>query len=267
MTEPFDIIILAGQSNAVGHGCGETDYQFRHLSDVWLLDDEQPEGYTRNQNDEEILIIQEPWKIRMRSAENIDVKSLAGRFADSYIESGNLQPRRKILIVCCAAGGTGFCKKQWGIGNLLYRRMIDLTDYARKLHPENKIVAFLWHQGECDAFENPDWSAEMRYQTYYRDLKEQVLSVRERYHEPQLPFLCGGFTEDWAKDNREPCNAIYKANKQICQEIGNAQFIESTGLLSNNEILGNGDSTHFCKQATLELGYRYFRAYAEMMSL
>ena len=31
MNKPMDIIILAGQSNAVGYGCGEADYQLKHL--------------------------------------------------------------------------------------------------------------------------------------------------------------------------------------------------------------------------------------------
>lgn len=258
MIGPFDIIILAGQSNAVGYGHGETNYKHKHLSDVWVLDDDQPE---------EVFAIQEPWKIRLRQAQEVYTGSLAVRFADEYIKAGNLQPGRKLLIVHCAAGGTSFCKSEWGVGNLLYRRMIDLTDYALNLNSENKIVAFLWHQGESDAFENPDWSAEKHYQAYYRALKEQVVSIRNHYHIANLPFLCGGFTEEWAKDYREQCDSIYKANKQICSEIGNAQFIETTDLLSNNQILGDGDSIHFCKQAIFELGLRYYKAYAEILSL
>lgn len=265
MNKPMDIIILAGQSNAVGYGCGEADYQLKHLDKMFLMYDDQAEDYSVDENGNEYMAIYEPWKIKLIEAVNGYTGSLALRFADAYIENGYLAQDRKLLIVRCAVGGTGFSKKLWGVGQLLYRRMLDLTSYALSLNPENRVVAFLWHQGECDAFENADWTPEKRKESYYRDLRAVVEGVRNHCRTPNLPFLCGGFTDEWSKDYREACDAVVAAQKQICVDLGWAAFTDTTGLLSNNQKVGNGDTIHFCKDAVYTIGQRYFDKYRSII--
>ena len=247
MTGPYDIIILAGQSNAVGYGHGATDYKLKHLSDVWVLDDDQPE---------EVFAIQEPWKIRLRQAQDVYTGSLAVRFADEYIKAGNLQPGRKLLIVHCAAGGTGFCKSEWGVGNLLYRRMIDLADYALNLNSENKIVAFLWHQGEHDAFEkNPP-------ENYKKQLFEVISDVRSKYG--NMPFIAGDFVNEWKSKNIEICEPIINSIKGVVADLGNSAFVETSDLLSNNQTMNNGDDIHFSRESLHILGERYFETFQKI---
>ena len=265
MNKPMDIIILAGQSNAVGYGCGEADYQLKHLDKMFLMYDDQAEDYSVDENGNEYMAIYEPWKIKLIEAVNGYTGSLALRFADAYIENGYLAQDRKLLIVRCAVGGTGFSKKLWGVGQLLYRRMLDLTSYALSLNPENRVVAFLWHQGECDAFENADWTPEKRKESYYRALRAVVEGVRNHCRTPNLPFLCGGFTDEWSKDYREACDAVVAAQKQICVDLGWAAFTDTTGLLSNNQKVGNGDTIHFCKDAVYTIGQRYFDKYRSII--
>ena len=86
MQQPFDIIILAGQSNAVGYGCGETEYSLQHMDQVSVLYDDQPEDYAKDENGKEYMAIYEPWKIKMIEATAGYTGSLAMRFADAYIE-------------------------------------------------------------------------------------------------------------------------------------------------------------------------------------
>ena len=261
----YDIIILAGQSNAVGYGCGEADYALKHIDRVSLLYDDQPEDYSRDENGKEFLDVREPWRITLTPAEKGYTGSLALRFADEYIERGLLEHGRKILIVRCAVGGTGFCKGLWGVGQLLYRRMLDLTRFALDLHPDSRAVAFLWHQGECDAYENPDWDP-LKKRVYYRDNLNGVISgVRSFVHDRRLPFLCGGFTDDWSKDYSEHCDAIVKALKQVCEGAGCAEYIDTKGLMSNDGLLHNGDTIHFCKQSVYEIGLRYFESYLKII--
>lgn len=261
----YDIIIIAGQSNAVGYGCGEADYQLKHLDNMFLMYDDQAEDYSVDENGKEYMAIYEPWKIKLIGAENGYTGSLALRFADAYIDNGYLAQDRKLLIVRCAVGGTGFCKELWGVGQLLYRRMLDLTSYALSLNPENRVVAFLWHQGECDAFENPDWTQETRKESYYQNLRAVVEGVRSHCGNPNLPFLCGGFTDEWSKDFRDACDAVISAQKQVCTDVGCAAFTETAGLLSNNQAVHNGDTIHFCKDAVYTIGQRYFEKYQDMI--
>ena len=266
MQQPFDIIILAGQSNAVGYGCGDTEYSLQHMDQVSVLYDDQPEDYAKDENGKAYMAIYEPGKIKMIEATAGYTGSLAMRFADAYIENGFLTAGRKVLVVRCAVGGTGFCKGLWGVGQLLYRRMVDLVSYALSLNPDNRVVAFLWHQGECDAFENADWPFDKKQNTYYNQLKNLVLGVRAHCESSQLPFLCGGFTDDWSKDYREHCDAIISALNQVCEAVGYAAYTDTTGLLSNNQRIGNGDTIHFCKDAVYTIGERYFGNYRSIIS-
>lgn len=263
--EKYDIVILAGQSNAVGFGCGESEYQLKHLNRIVQLYDDQAYCYQQDENGNDYLPIYRPWKLKMVDAAQGHTTNLAMRFADDYIENGLLAEGRKLLILRCAVGGTGFCTGIWGVGNLLCDRMLDMIDCALSLNSENRIVAFLWHQGECDAFEKPEWSFEERKQTYYNSLKPMIELVRTFCGQPKLPFLCGGFTDEWSKDYRESCDAIIEATKQVCEAIGYAAFAETTGLLSNNQKTGNGDTIHFCVDASYTIGHQYFLNYLQIV--
>lgn len=264
MNNAMDIILLAGQSNAVGYGCGEADYKLQHMERVKVLYDDQAEDYAKDENGKEYMAIYEPWKYKLIEANQGYTGSLAMRFADAYIEKGLLASDRDLLVVRCAVGGTGFSKGLWGVGDLLYRRMLDLVSYALSLNSENRVVAFLWHQGECDAFENADWTPEKRKESYYRDLRAVVEGVRNHCRTPNLPFLCGGFTDEWSKDYQDACNAVITAQKQICVDLGWGAFTDTAGLLSNNQKVGNGDTIHFCKEAVYEIGCRYFEKYCKI---
>ena len=262
--QKYDIIILAGQSNAVGFGCGDSEYKLKYLDHIVQLYDDQPCCYQQDENGNDYLPIYKHWKLKMIDAAQGHTTSLAMRFADDYIENGLLAEDRKLLILRCAVGGAGFCTGVWGVGNLLCDRMLDMIDYALSLNTENRVVAFLWHQGECDAFEKPEWSFAKRKQTYYNSLKPMIERVRTACGQPKLPFLCGGFTDEWSRDYREPCDAIIAATKQVCEDIRFAAFTDTEDLLSSNQKTGNGDTIHFCVDASYTIGHRYFLNYLQL---
>ena len=39
-----------------------------------------------------------------------------------------------------------------------------------------------------------------------------------------------------------------------------AAFVESYGLLSNNQKIGDGEILHFCRESLYESGHRYYDA-------
>ena len=53
--------------------------------------------------------------------------------------------------------------------------------------------------------------------------------------------------------------------KKVSCDIGNSAFIETSDLLSNNQMIANGDNIHFCRQALQELGHRYFLAFRSLI--
>ena len=140
---------------------------------------------------------------------------------------------------------------------LQLEEMLEMTDYALSLNKNNRVVAFLWHQGEHDAFEGniPD--------VFGKQLSAMVSSVRKRYGE--IPFIAGDFVREWKQKNIEICKPIVEKIQKVVELLGNAAFVATDDLLSNNEKIKNGDDIHFCRQALQILGQRYFEKYLEIV--
>lgn len=252
--EKFDIIIQGGQSNAEGTGRGPVDTEFCPSSNVFYLQANKTVKDTGNG-----LLIEyadEPFEICIANEREKDGEiwgDFSLTFAKAYEEAGLLQNGRKLLIVRAAVGGTGFMKKHWGLQDMLYLKMLELTDYALSLNPENKIVGFLWHQGEHDAFEKNEPNV------YKEQLSTMLKEVRARYG--KMPFIAGDFCNEWKSKNWEICTPIVDVIRKVVQEAGNAGFVETADLPSNNQKYGNGDDIHFCRQSLRVLGTRYFEAF------
>lgn len=179
--------------------------------------------------------------------------SYAPLYEKKYLAAG-----RDVLVIRAAVGGTGFQKGHWTQDGILYLKMLEMIDYTLSLNPENSLVAFLWHQGEHDAFEHND------PERFEQQLKSMIETVRERYHVPNLPFIAGDFVSEWKNRNQWDCIPIVEKIKKVTAEIGNGAFVETSYLLSNNQAIGNGDDVHFCRAAQYTLGERYFQAFEKI---
>ena len=262
---PCDVFILAGQSNAEGNGLGESDRAPKRDERALWLYDPQSIAWIKDENGNDKLTLVYPSDYAVCIAgENKGAGNLAYSFAERYIASGRLKEGRKLLFVKAAIGGTGFVKKQWRKGDTLYNRMLDMTDDALALHEGNRLVGFLWHQGECDAFECPDMSEEEREQTYFAHFSEMVSSVRARYGVKDLPVIAGGFVSEWASLYQKECAAVERGTKKALETLGWSGFAEAADLQSNNQRTGNGDNIHFCRDALVTLGERYFEQYEKI---
>lgn len=71
--------------------------------------DDQAYCYQQDENGNDYLPICRPWKFKMVDAAQGHTTNLAMCFADDYIENGLLAKDRKLLMLRCAVGGTGFC--------------------------------------------------------------------------------------------------------------------------------------------------------------
>ena len=239
--EKYDVVVVSGQSNAEGFGYGATSDEYVPDSRIeWLNDGEDP-AWEDNGAGGQRLRINLNGEKRISVAEepvgrNGKLGKLSFLFCREYVRNGLLEDGRKLLIVNAAVGGMCFARNEWGVGNFLYERMKDLTFAALNLSDENRIVAFLWHQGESDAIENPSWNADMRYRRHYYNLRfqtETFFSVLGR----RVPFIAGGFAGEWFNKTKEVCVPVLKAINDVCTDIGGA-FVSAEGLKSNNELNG-----------------------------
>jgi len=240
--EKFDIMIQAGQSNSEGYGFGTDDPWFPNRDVLYLT------------SDMNISMAKEV------ASRNLYLNNFSLSFAKEYIKSNKLQSGRKLLILRAAVNGTGFSDNRWGINDDLFLKMMEMTETALALNPENKLVAFLWHQGETDALYR------VSYDTHYENLTTLVNTVRSTFKCEDLPFIAGDFVQQWKTENITICEPVVNAIEDVCKNTGKAKFIETNELQSNHQKLGNGDTIHFSKEALDQLGIRYFNAFNDIIS-
>ena len=153
----FDIIIQAGQSNAEGSGVGPVEKEYTPTDKVWSLD--APKRVTALPDRMDIVYLDEPFILKIAEeceGDNGKIGNFGLTFAEEYTKAGMLKEGRATLIIRAAIGGTGFSRKEWGVGSILSNKLFELVDYALALDEGNRVVAFLWHQGEHDSVEkNP----------------------------------------------------------------------------------------------------------------
>lgn len=263
--EGYDIIFVAGQSNGEGNGQGESEYMPNLVSSDELVDTNPISIYEKDGKTVLDIVVPVVWTIRKaqeRVANGKPFADLSLAFADMY-EKKYLKANRKVLIVKTAVGGTGFSKKQWGVGNILSNRALEMTASVTE-NKNNKVVAILWHQGEHDAFEQAWLSPKERHDFYYGEFIKQMELFRDTFGK-DVPIVTGEFVNDWAGKNKVTCDAVESALKDACVTLKNANCVSSEGLLSNDQKTKNGDDIHFCRESVYELGKRYFSAYDELM--
>ena len=254
--EKYDIFIQAGQSNADGYGHGPAESRYVPDERILYYTAGTPEACDYYPNSEcTVQIAAERPKEGGDPEDRLGDFSLS--FAQKYVEAGLLEADRKLLIVRAAVGGTGFLKHYWQVGDPLYIRMLQMTDRVLALNPENRLMGLLWHQGEHEAaFHNDP-------EVYHQQLKDVVQSVRKHYEKPELPFICGGFCDEWAQKNQPDSDIIMDVIRSVAAECG-GRYIETADLRSNNQKFGSGDEIHFCREDLQKLGRRYFDAYQQL---
>lgn len=263
----FDIIVMAGQSNAAGCGWGPVTEEYIPDERIWQYTNNIGIRVTGTGSDlkaEPILPTQERWGVaEEKTVETHKVGNLALQFAASYADKC-LQPDRKVLLVQANCGGTGYARQQWGVGNFMHTNMLEMVKKALAGDPGNRVVALLWHQGEHDAFENADWDAQKRYEVHKANLQATLADFYRQVGDKDIPFIAGDFCYEWRQKNQDACDAVAKAIRECAQAFGGG-FVETVGLLSNNQKNGNGDDIHFCRESLHILGQRYFEKYMSIM--
>ena len=267
--EKFDIIIVAGQSNASGCGLGETSTPWT-TDDKILMFNEKFTAEIINTPYGDMIEIDSTGDCYINLADErcegdnkTAVFSLS--FAKEYAKN-NLAEDRKILLVQTAIGGTGFARNHWGENEKLEKRMYDMVDTALSMNKENRVVGVLWHQGEHDIFENADFDYDKRYDFYYGKLKNFITRIKAKYGD--IPFVSGSFCRGWISEQSvDNVNAIKNVYKDVYAQFNNVSHVwETDDLKSNSEVVEkNTDNVHFCRDSCYELGRRYYEKYLHLI--
>ena len=266
ISDKLDIIVLAGQSNAEGYGLGPSDEPYLPDARILSMRDTDNQGYVVNEKTYGTLAITLPRHYLIGlTEERCSTSSKIGCFAPYFARkyaAEFLAPDRKVLIIHSAVGATGFAKKNWGLEDVLYKRMIRMIDLALGMNPENRLVAFLWHQGEHEAVFRPQLTPEERENIHFDNITALISDVRSRYGE--FPFVTAGFTDKWC-ESCENHKYVLAALKRAIAEFPLTAIADSSGLPTNAEALNATDIYHFSRNSLRILGERYFEEYKTLV--
>ncbi|MFI3237728.1 MAG: sialate O-acetylesterase [Lachnospiraceae bacterium] len=238
----FDVIITAGQSNCEGAGIGDVETPFEPQEDIWFM----------NRNG---TISQAAEKLN----DNLLCGSFKLIFADHYKKGGNLANDRELILIDAAVGATGFEKGMWGKEEALTKDLMRMTQTVLNLNPGNKIVAFLWHQGERSI--NFNVKAEFHKQELKILLDDFIACFGKKY-----PFIAGDFVQSWKMTKGEQGIAIADAIQEVFCDEYHGGFVQTQGLHSNSEDCKDSvDVIHFSRKSCYELGSRYYETYNHLM--
>ncbi|MBE6645398.1 MAG: sialate O-acetylesterase [Ruminococcaceae bacterium] len=258
----YDIIILAGQSNAAGTGRGEVkeeyvpDENIISLSPVFDISRKIEDGIDKRWiNYKDTLPVFEI--AHERIAKEVKNGDLSLTFSKEYINNGYLNSGRKVLIIRAAIGATGFMHGHWGVGKPLYSKMVELVEYALSQNPENKLKVLLWHQGEHEVGKkNPP-------EKYFNELRNLFRDFKKRFDSENLPIISADFSHEWKHTKGAEGQAISNVIRKVVTGEGGI-YLETDDLLSNNQKNGDKDIIHFCRESLYTLGKRYFEAYKKL---
>lgn len=248
----YDIIVVAGQSNAEGNGRSLKTTLFPYYrtdSDIKILKRIPHIVWKKVLPDKKVQIINYTNFYTFKNAAPFKPGNygfslfFAKLYKEKYLQNG-----RKILLLNTAIGGTSFCCNHWGKDEPLSQNTIFLTQEVSKANPNNSLKCVLWHQGESDS------DIDLPENYYYDKLKEFVTDFRTTI-DNDLIFIFGDMQQDWKKTKPNSC-ITSDATRKIVSELNNTAFVESDGLAGNvNDII------HFSKASQEELGNRYFTAF------
>lgn len=268
--EGYDIIILAGQSNAEGQGRGEIAQEYVPDARILKMTDDFNAHFVTTDG---VSVLHYNWPAtntisvadEKYNKSGVKLGCFALWFAKKYADTV-LQPGRKVLIVDANFGGTGFARPEWGVGNIMHERLISMTQAALAGNPNNRIVVMLWSQGEHDSFENADWDANLRYTTHKANLVATFNDIYDKLGGNTFPIIACGFTDTFCAAYPEASNAVLAAIQEVVAQYGGG-YVDPAGLLSNSQVIGGEDIYHYSREALNVLSERFFAKYAELTGI
>ena len=239
----FDIFLIAGQSNTfAGEGI---DAKIDSVSQGIL------QLGRHGQNDFKIMEAIEPLGHWDKRPGHI---GFGLGFAKLYKQSFSTLGR-KILLIPCGKGSSGFISNDWNKDNVLFADAVKRVNWVIETFPGSELKAVLWHQGEHD----------VGNENYQKQLDKMVVDFRASLSGWMSPkvFIAGGLVPYFVSTDSA---CIIQQN--IIRMLPNR--IQGTGY-ANPEIPfviskhdNDFDIKHFDSKGQRELAERYFAEYLSL---
>ena len=272
--QPIDVILISGQSNAVGcthascipRSIGHSSYQeymegypgIQIAYDCWTKDD-GPSFYSQNQSKNDSFV-----KVMLGQGNSLATFGPEIGIAETMHEKYD----NKLAIIKYACGASNL-KDDWAQRDSpMYGRLVR---YVKKqmqnlvdLGYIPTIKAVCWMQGEGDSYLG-------YYEVYYENTKTFVTNLRE-----DLKELCGNkdfpFIDAGINNSKDPSTGkliwqyyrkVNEAKKQFAEESENNIYIDTieAGLHTGEEPFDSPDACHYDSESEVMLGQLFAEAF------
>jgi hypothetical protein len=250
----FDVVLLAGQSNATSRGFSLRIKEAMTSSRIFQLG--------RYATDYEIIPAKEPLSnlIPEGVTRAINGIGFALSFALQY-EKYALKPGREILIIPAALGASAALGENayWRKGGPGEQDVNDRLSSILLKGNGNKLVAIIWHQGESDSGKD--------LLVYHAWISELLTGIRSRFGTEDTPIILGELTPsliNWSKAASQFNDGLHELVASMPYAgLALSDALGSIGTKSNPSYF---DRSHFTSEAQIELGKRYFCAWQRIIS-
>lgn len=284
----YDIIVIAGQSNAVGAGkWPDGIVRVDELkADVPELDDRILQV---NRYEEELGLV--PGDETLQHIGYRDDKSAVGfgmAFARRYV--AGLDVKRKVILIPAARGGVSI--DEWLSGTVsdprtgleisLLGSLRERLDFAMKQTTadqkplDNRFVAVLWQHGEADIRNAALGLKDMNATTYVDKMHSLFLAIKRFHPEQDFSTIIGEPVPSWITTPYKDGVKSVESEKIVFRghliDYTDASYKRAyvrtssdknglTILKSNCDSGAGEDCIHYDAPSQLELGKRYYNAY------
>ena len=260
---PVDVIVISGQSNAVGcthancitRSIGASKYQdymrgfetIKIAYDCWTKD-EGPMFYSQNKSKNNDFV-----KVMLGQGNSEATFGPEIGIAEALHETH----ANKLFLIKYACGASNL-KDDWARRDSpMYGRFVDYVK-AQIENLKSKgyipiIKAFCWMQGEGDSYDQ-------YYQVYYDNLKEFVTNLRtdlkEQSGNKDFPFIDAGISNAKVWQYYRKVN---EAKKQFADESDNNFYIDTiaAGMHTDQEPFDTPDECHYDTESEVQLGHLF----------
>jgi hypothetical protein len=264
--EKRDLILVAGQSNAVGFDAnaaelpadaGDKDVLF-----WWRCGDPPPDDHDSTSRGWTTL------RPQPRANPMPKTAGVARQYGNFSQPDGGFGPemgfarmlvareRKPLAVLKAAFSGTGMTTdwrpREAGPKGACYRALLEETkgalEQARENGIELRIRALIWVQGESDA------NAVLAPQ-YAKNLGEMIAALREELGAPEMTALVGVNT-NFGNGKNTFMPVIIEQQKQLAASLSQCAYVDTDGL-------SHANGAHFDTKGTLEMGARFAEALLE----
>lgn len=269
----WDIMVMAGQSNAVGVAPAT-----RAVEDAELAlgaDESHIYQYTRScfgHQDRETIPAKEPLDFQgcelIQNWSKQNTRSSIVAFARRYIANGYLKQGRKVLIIPAAKSGSAITA--WSTENSESNYFSDMQSRLVELlkNPNNRLVAFHWQQGETDMLRYYDdkrlvSDADHSPSAYKIALTKIIAKIKSLPSGDHAAILIGEAAKELPYGGLREHIAMMS---KVAEETPCAAFISSENLLAHNDLVSVSDHTHFTGKGQVEMAKRRIEKFSQLPS-